>query len=150
MGGKAFDEPALELTNDQFSKVEQYTHETLKPFFTSIMTNRHFKDKTTHGDIDLICAWEEARIGVFIRGQERGLGQDAIDPVDENAFKAWITRVCQALRGIEWTRTGTEVHILAVRLPFAVWWCDPSHDSPVPLPVEGQSSIPVKDTVSHG
>lgn len=139
MGGKVFDRPAARLINAQFSRLETYCHRILRPFFQDILTNRHLGEKETHGDIDLLCAWDGVDVGTYIRGQDRGRVLEEADGAatqptgeeDQGAsvkrlfegtqFTAWIECIARNFKAEEWTRLGTEVHILAFKLPFATW-----------------------------
>jgi hypothetical protein len=132
MGGKVFDRPAARLDNAQFSRLETYCHRILRPFFQDILTNRHLGEKETHGDIDLLCAWDGVDVGTYIRGQDRGRVLEEADGAatqptgeeDQGAsvkrlfegtqFTAWIECIARNFKAEEWTRLGTEVHILAL------------------------------------
>jgi hypothetical protein len=55
MGGNVFDTTARRPTTKQLLQLLSHTKTQLAPFFTGLEITRFFGEKTTHGDLDVLC-----------------------------------------------------------------------------------------------
>jgi len=72
MGGGAFLQPAIRLSTQQHQAFEQYCKQSLKHHFQTIVSPRFLGDKSFHGDLDLVCAWQGGKVGTTFKGQDSG------------------------------------------------------------------------------
>ncbi|EIW71042.1 hypothetical protein TREMEDRAFT_73167 [Tremella mesenterica DSM 1558] len=73
MGGHAFLTPGHRLTTLQLQQFTQYCISHLDTIFPQMASLRHFETKTSHGDLDLLCAWSDYPAdGKPLTGQEKG------------------------------------------------------------------------------
>ena len=67
MGGNALG-PAVRLTSAQHAALERFCRRRLAGHFDEIVSPPYLRDKDTHGDLDLVCAFHGCEIGRFERG----------------------------------------------------------------------------------
>jgi hypothetical protein len=55
MGGNVFHTTATRLSTPQLLLLLKHTKTVLSPYFSGLEITRFFEDKTTHGDLDVVC-----------------------------------------------------------------------------------------------
>ena len=105
MGGKAFSQPAQRLDTAQLNALSDNCRNRLSTTFTSVLPLRHFDDKTSHGDLDLVCGWPPASADHTIRGA------DASDKPSSGDLATFAARVAGLVGGTVWKRFGGEINI---------------------------------------
>jgi len=143
MGGSAFgkDRPASRLSTPQFKLLQKYCQDRLAPHFTQVLPLLSFSEKTSHGDVDLICAHVIPFDQKKVKGEDWGVigdtgedeGKGAWHPVqggrrdaaegkegEENAkYRAWVVDIVRTLRGREWKRSGVINGFINVGIPIS-------------------------------
>ncbi|ORX34057.1 hypothetical protein BD324DRAFT_658098 [Kockovaella imperatae] len=73
MGGNALGRQANRMSLPQHRAFSTYCQERLEPFFKGIYKWKDLKDKESHGDLDLVCAWDEYDPTAHVKGYEEDL-----------------------------------------------------------------------------
>jgi hypothetical protein len=100
MGGNVFATPARRLMTDQLLALLKHTKSHLEPFFSGMEITRFFGEKTTHGDLDILCGLWHAGSGWKGSNQE-----GVLDPSSSLKSQADIVK-CEAFgkdEEREWT-----------------------------------------------
>ena len=123
MGGRAFELTAERLTKAKMKDLEFIAKTLLEEFFPEIVAHRLFTDKATHGDLDLLCATDKSFAGGINneRGKLLADGSHGLK-ASEMAYSGrhWCASVCQALKGFEYFRHGTEPPVLSIAIKCEV------------------------------
>lgn len=147
MGGHALSRAARRLSTPELEHLTRHCLSGLEShIFPVVLPLKALPEKTSHGDLDLICAYDERldskKIkgedwGVFVDGNDMGVGEHhpvqgvAVSPTspegkaekdgkegEENArFRAWVVSVAKAIGGSEWKRSGTNGVVISIGVP---------------------------------
>jgi hypothetical protein len=144
MGGNAFPKPAKRLSTAQLDLLKAHAVKAIEPFFIRIAPLNDVRSKANHGDLDIICGWENERTWNW-KGEDRGIvgpeGGDGMggkivsvteteargaEPVEgENAeekekreLRVWLFDIAAAAGAKEWVRRGPEI---SLAIPCAVF-----------------------------
>lgn len=113
MGGKTFgpDEPAARLTTDQLLQLSVFVQSRLGTQFSRMEHLRFLGDKKSHGDLDLLCAWEAPAWA--LEGQA---------PEEEKDKLA--STLAQAVGAIKYKTSGSRIGSLEVHLAVPIGLLD--------------------------
>lgn len=139
MGGSALGRPASRLSTPQLESLITHSQTRLAPHFSQTLPLFSFSDKSSHGDLDLVCAHVIPFDPKKVKGEDWGVlsdkgedkGPGAWHPVqggkrdaeqgkegEENArFRAWVVEIVRTMGGTEWKRSGVSNAFLNVGLP---------------------------------
>ena len=147
MGGSALGRQARRLTTPQLEILTRHCISRLTPtYFSTVKSLKFTRDKDSHGDIDLICGWDEKLDpklikgedwGVIFDGKDQGVGdhhpvrgpnrtndtaekrgeRDLKDGEENGKFRKWVVDVVKAIEGDQWKRSGTNGVVISVGIP---------------------------------
>jgi hypothetical protein len=139
MGGAALGRQAKILTTAHLELLIRHCQTCLAPLFPATRPLLAFQDKETHGDLDLLVAYEVPFDPKKVKGEEFGLLDDEGEnlgpapwhPVqggtkdkglgregpENNEFRDWAVSVVRALKGREWKRSGVRGGLMSVGVP---------------------------------
>lgn len=146
MGGAALGRQAQRLTTPQFHRLVEYCIQRLSPsFFPRVVALKPFTDKDSHGDIDLLCSWDEQidakkvkgeDWGVIVEGEDKGVGahhpiqtlslakrieeKEQKDGAENREFRKWVIALAGAIEGTEWKRSGASGAVISIGVPCRV------------------------------
>lgn len=146
MGGSALGRPARRLTTSQFNLLIEHCVSRLSPsVFPTVIALTPPRDKASHGDVDLLCSFDEnidgkkvkgEDWGVIINGEDKGVGSHhPVQPLSETkrieekeqqsgeenkAFRDWTVSVVKKIGGSEWKRSGTNGVVISAAVPCSV------------------------------
>lgn len=157
MGGKAFGRQATRMTTSQSLRLQALCFKGLQGFFHKILPLRHYTHKETHGDIDILCAWQGIKLGQFTRQIDCGNVDTATQEVNrdwsevtcdsgKDVFAEWCEAVAAGIGGIRWTRFNYETPVLSIMAPCRIF--DSDINSEIAASVVSGSSVGEDDFVS--
>ena len=109
MGGNAFLTPAHRLTTVQLEELTSHVANLLRPIFPLTAPLRAFTTKETHGDLDLVCAWEGMGVLHDMRGAESGGADYEYVQTGKVAMRDFCESIAAAVGAVRWKRGGGEI-----------------------------------------
>jgi hypothetical protein len=125
MGGKSFTRPASRLTTPELDKLTLYCQTQLEKFFPRIERLRCITSKTSHGDLDLLCAFGnpdvqigQSQVGHTSADTEIGTKAKEGDEEDRMTYRRFCDDVSAALGANGWVIAYYGYPIIALQVPF--------------------------------
>jgi hypothetical protein len=124
MGGKSFAKPASRLTTAELDKLTSYCQLSLAAIFPRIERLRCITSKSSHGDLDLLCSFDEpdirigsAEVGVTsIEVGKEALGEEG----NVVRVRRFCDTVSAALGADRWVLAFYGYPIIALQVPHTV------------------------------
>ena len=139
MGGAALGRQVKILTTAHLELLIRHCQTSLASLFPDTRPLLAFAEKETHGDLDLLVAYEVPFHPKAVKGEDFGLLDDegknlgpapwhpvqggrkdkglGKEGAENEAFRQWAEGVVRALKGREWKRSGVKAGLISVGVP---------------------------------
>lgn len=127
MGGKSFSKPASRLNTSELNKLTSYCQVQLDRLFPRIERLRCIASKSSHGDLDLLCAFNrpdvkigQAQVGHSSTDHEEAVKEEEVEAQKQNKYRSFCDDVAAALGADGWVIAYYGYPIIALQVPFKV------------------------------